>query len=388
MRTAHIHSRGFGLVEVLVAMVIALLGTIIIFQVFSMSEGIKRTSTSGGDAQQFGALAMFALERDVRVAGYGINTTALLGCSVLAHDALHPGAGADGVLGTADDTTTPTDLPNFTLAPVLIAAGADDKTPDQITLMYGDSDLVSIPPKISQDMPNPAAVFKVSNRYGFVEGDVIIAAEPGEDCTLAQATALPGCVDCDNVQHNSGPYDDANGVSVSARWNKAGGLGVSYTINGSIYNLGAGPARNTYRIANNQLLIDSMFATTTTLTLADNIVHLKVQYGKDNGVNNGTVTNATYVADDGAVDGYSNTMPVTPSATDLARVLSVRMAVVARSAQPEKPNVVGGACDTTTVAPTWSGGTLDLSTDVNWKCYRYRVFETTVPMRNLLWQQT
>jgi type IV pilus assembly protein PilW len=165
-------------------------------------------------------------------------------------------------------------------------------------------------------------------------------------------------------------------------------LGVSYTTNGSIYNLGAGPTRNTYRVANNQLLMDSMFSTTTSLTLADNIVLLKAQYGKDDGVANGTVTNATYVADDGAVDGYSNTMPVTPSATDLARVLSVRMAVVARSAQAEKPSVEGGACDTTTAAPTWSGGTLDLSTDVNWKCYRYRVFETTVPMRNLLWQQS
>jgi type IV pilus assembly protein PilW len=131
-----------------------------------------------------------------------------------------------------------------------------------------------------------------------------------------------------------------------------------------------------------------MFSTTTSLTLADNIVLLKAQYGKDDGVANGTVTNATYVADDGAVDGYSNTMPVTPTATDLARILTVRMAVVARSAQTEKPSVEGGACDTTTAAPTWSGGTLDLSTDVNWKCYRYRVFETTVPMRNLLWQQS
>jgi type IV pilus assembly protein PilW len=372
MRTSHIHSRGFSLVEILVAMVIALLGTIIIFQVFAASEGIKRTSTSGGDAQQFGALALFTLEREVRVAGYGINTTALLGCAVRAYDEL----------------ATPQDLPDFTLAPLLITAGADDKTPDQITLMHGASDLISIPVTISQNMPNPAAVFKVSNRYGFVEGDVIIAAEPGQPCTLAQATALPGCVECDNVQHNNGPYTDANGVSVAARFNKTGGLGVSYTTNGSIYNLGAGPTRNTYRVANNQLLMDSMFSTTTSLTLADNIVLLKAQYGKDDGVANGTVTNATYVADDGAVDGYSNTMPVTPSATDLARVLSVRMAVVARSAQAEKPSVEGGACDTTTAAPTWSGGTLDLSTDVNWKCYRYRVFETTVPMRNLLWQQS
>ena len=372
MRTAHIHSRGFGLVEVLVAMVIALLGTIVIFQVFAASEGIRRTSTSGGDAQQFGALALFTLERDVRVAGYGINNSALLGCAVRAYDEL----------------ATPPDLPNFTLAPMQMTAGADDKTPDQITLMHGDSDLISIPVTISQNMPNPAAVFKVSNRYGFVEGDLIIAAEPGQACTLAQVTALPGCVECDNVQHNNGPYDDANGVSVAARFNKTGGLGVSYTTNGSIYNLGAGPTRNTYRVANNQLLMDSMFSTTTSLTLADNIVLLKAQYGKDDGVANGTVTNATYVADDGAVDGYSNTMPVTPTATDWARILSVRMAVVARSAQAEKPSVEGGACDTTTAAPTWSGGTLDLSTDVNWKCYRYRVFETTVPMRNLLWQQS
>ena len=80
-------------------------------------------------------------------------------------------------------------------------------------------------------------------------------------------------------------------------------------------------------------------------------------------------------------------MPVTPSATDWARVLTVRMALVARSAQPERPNVAGGACDATNAAPTWSGGSFDLTGDADWQCYRYRVFETTVPLRNLIWQQ-
>jgi type IV pilus assembly protein PilW len=298
MRTAHIHSHGFGLVEVMVAMVIALLGTIVIFQVFAASEDIKRTSTSGGDAQQFGALALFTLERDVRMAGYGINYSALLGCSVRAYDEL----------------ATPPELPNFTLAPVQMTTGADDKTPDQITVMYGDSDLIAAPPKIAQNMPSPAATFKVNNRYGFVEGDLVLAVEAGLDCTLAQATELPGAGKSDEVIHNSGDYTDANGVEVSARWNKPSGLGVSYSTNGWLYNLGAGPTRNTYRVCQtdgtpecplgtkNQLLMDSTFATTTTLALADNIVHLKVQYGKDDGVNNGTVTNTTYVAGDGAVD--------------------------------------------------------------------------------------
>lgn len=64
---------GFSLVDVMVGMVLSLLGTIIIFQVFEVSERIKRTTTGGGDAQQNGAAALFALERGVRQAGYGIN---------------------------------------------------------------------------------------------------------------------------------------------------------------------------------------------------------------------------------------------------------------------------------------------------------------------------
>ena len=66
---------GFSLVDVMVGMVLSLLGTIIIFQVFEVSERIKRTTTSGGDAQQNGAAALFALERGVRQAGYGINAS-------------------------------------------------------------------------------------------------------------------------------------------------------------------------------------------------------------------------------------------------------------------------------------------------------------------------
>jgi type IV pilus assembly protein PilW len=68
--------------------------------------------------------------------------------------------------------------------------------------------------------------------------------------------------------------------------------------------------------------------------------------------------------------------------------------VVARSALAEKPAAgLGAPCDTTTVAPTWSGNTggarsFDLSIDPNWKCYRYRVFETTVPLRNWIWKSS
>src|SRR2546422_437658 len=75
-------ARGFSMVELMVAMVISLIGVIIIFQVFEASEGVRRTTTSGGDAQQNGAVALYLMERDLRNSGMGINDTIYAGCNV------------------------------------------------------------------------------------------------------------------------------------------------------------------------------------------------------------------------------------------------------------------------------------------------------------------
>jgi type IV pilus assembly protein PilW len=58
----------------------------------------------------------------------------------------------------------------------------------------------------------------------------------------------------------------------------------------------------------------------------------------------------------------------------------------------ERPAVPGGNCTATTVQPTWSGGTftaVDIATVTSEdRCYRYRVFETTIPLRNMVWRAT
>src|SRR5271169_3120696 len=102
---------GFSLVDVMVGMVIALLGTIIIFQVFSVSEGIKRTTTSGGDAQQNGSMAMFTLENSLQQAGYGIFPN-----------------------GTT--WAWPTNPDPASAVPVTITVGATPAVSDSLTLMY------------------------------------------------------------------------------------------------------------------------------------------------------------------------------------------------------------------------------------------------------------
>src|SRR3954463_5560632 len=98
---------GMSMVELMVAMVIALIGTIVMFQVFEVSEGIKRTTTGGGDSQQNGVVALYVMENDLRQAGMGFSDTAFAGCNVLAYDA--PPSG------------TPRNF-NMTLVPVAITA--------------------------------------------------------------------------------------------------------------------------------------------------------------------------------------------------------------------------------------------------------------------------
>ncbi|MBI2291463.1 MAG: prepilin-type N-terminal cleavage/methylation domain-containing protein [Betaproteobacteria bacterium] len=64
--------RGFSLVEIMIAVVVGMLGILIIMQVFLVSEGQKRTTTGGADAQENALMAMFTLEREMRIAGLGL----------------------------------------------------------------------------------------------------------------------------------------------------------------------------------------------------------------------------------------------------------------------------------------------------------------------------
>jgi len=75
---------GFSLVEIMVGMVIGLLSTIVVMQVYATFEGQKRTTTSGSDAQTNGAVALYTVERDARLAGYGFINPACLAVRSIA----------------------------------------------------------------------------------------------------------------------------------------------------------------------------------------------------------------------------------------------------------------------------------------------------------------
>jgi type IV pilus assembly protein PilW len=359
-------SRGMSLPEILAAVLIGLIGMIVIMQVYATSEERKRTTTGTSDAQINGNIALFTLQKTIRSAGFGMVTADnnMLGCTTLAYNSAR--------LGVADFT--------FLMAPVVITVGAAG-APDKLTVIYGSS------PNIveGEDFVSSAASgadFPLKNAAGVLAGDLVVASEPGLNCSLAEVTGfLPAAIN--TVQHVSGTaysYIDGAGNTVGpavAGYNKGGGSGVTYSSNALLFSLGRSPTVVTYQIGSDRLqtktLIpyvaaqDSDGDGTSDADIGDGIVQMKALYGKD-------------TDGDGVVETWNNTLPA--SATEWMQVRAVRVALLARSAKFEKTAV-------TPAAPTWNGGTAFTMTNpadgTDWHYYRYRVYEAVIPLRNMIW---
>ena len=78
--------RGLSLVEILVGVAIGMIGVVAIFQAVAVWTKHTQTTSSGGDAQIAGTLALFNIERDLKQAGHGFATAAMpvMGCDVQA----------------------------------------------------------------------------------------------------------------------------------------------------------------------------------------------------------------------------------------------------------------------------------------------------------------
>ena len=379
-RTQH----GMTLVEVLVAVAIGLIGILIITQAYLASDSYNRSTLGEGGAQTNGTIALYTVQRDLRMSGYGMADSRALGCGNI--NWYYNGAYSGNITGGT--------LPNLTLAPVMIttAAGA----PDTITIMYSSDANRMVPGTLTKPMPDPSAELNVDGTVGFEVGDLVLLVSNTAPvtCTMEELTTVQTA--SSKIQHNSGssaPYNPPGG----------GSLFPAYGTNSLVFNLG-NPIVHRYSVVKTDATCTSGCQASLRLTdnillggagtpydLLDGIVDLKAQYGKDNGVDNGTVSHTTYTANDGIIDSYDSTTPAT--AAEWQQVLAVRLAVLARVGNYEKPATAGGNCTATTAMPIWSGSSgspfnaIDVSTASSQdRCYKYRVFETVVPLRNMIWR--
>jgi len=373
---------GFSLIEIMVGLVIGMLGIMVIFQVFAVSEGQKRTTTSGSDAQQNGGYAMYLLASHVRAAGSGFaiaTTPNLLGCNI------------GGIAAPAFMAPAP---PAARMLPVLIADGGGGAS-DSLTVMFGTASGIANRVGFSGAAGAGTNAIPVTSTFGFNVNDLVLAVEQvgvmPATCAIQQITAAPPVV--------PGP------MAVTT-------LAAAYSSSALLVNLGPGPDpavagdQNANGPVLTQLAVRNSPAGSASFSLAaldllgrppgsgaptalvDDVVNIQAQYGVD--------TNADDVIDVWVEPtGAWDAAVLTP--TQSTQIKAVRVGIVARSGLMEKP--VGGVCNTTVAAPmvlpavAAGGGSpakpaapaMDTAGIPNFGCYRYKVFETVIPVRNVIW---
>lgn len=402
-------SRGISLVELMIGLVVGLIITLAITSSVATIGKQFRITGSGHAAAEGAQVAVALMDRDLRGAGAALFNGSFAN--------LCPGFNMyDKGVVTADNGNL------YSLNyPVRIESGASATASDMVEIMVGAPDFYvgEILP-IVKEMPSSSDIMKISDTNLASEDQIhvgdtvlVVQAPPNETkapCTRFKVTKVSGQTQADqctnfkagcNVHFGSTSTDAVNDFNPSNP-NTTYTRPVSYSAGSLVFKMPPGWVKPEfeyvqYAVGCGALLrydptkVDPVAlrtacpATYKNYAMAADIVMLKAQYGiSTEGSDQVAVwedapTAAQYKA-------FSPTQ-LDEYLKKLQRVKAVRLAMVARSREPDNGTV-------TAQAPRVFDGTLTLNlggTAVpagrTWQNYRYRVHETVVPLRNPLWNR-
>lgn len=351
-------SGGFSLVEIMIALLIGMISMVVVLQVYSISEASRRTTSGSDDAQASGALGLFLIEQDLSQAGYGLTAQSILGCNV----------------------TLPSGVVLNNIAPVTInhaSIPAGDLKTDTLLIVYGNTNNGAPEGDKLLATPTTMNIYSMTTPTSYLLNDRVIAtlATRPTPCTLIldKVTGLPTISTPSNITVGTGMAGLTGGLT-----------------GGTVFNLGQSPVIKAYAVRNGMLTLCDFFVndcsnaaqknnTDIWAPVAGNIASLRAEYGRD-----------TAVTMDGVVDYYDQTGG---TKCDWLRRAAVRFAVVARNGQYDKtaPTSTALTWEGTAASSTNTATPIDLSDNVSlpagatWKNFRYRVYQTVVPLRNVTW---
>lgn len=337
----------------MVGLSIGMLATVVIIQVMSVFEAQRRTTTGTADAQTNGGIALYVIGRDLQLAGYPLVpvTDSALECTTLT------------INGAA---STPNRLSPVTIADNVVGAGVNASPSDTITIRYGTAAMGGVPTLINAAPTGNDA--NVDTNLGCQAGDITLITS-GATCAMSSVSAPVAVAKKVTLTNPAGANAGAN-LACLGTWNE-----ITYAVNNGNLERNGFPS-------------------------VAGIVNLQAQYGVSATANSNQVIQW--------VDASGGTWSA-PTVANRNRIKAVRIAAVARNAKIE-PVAVAAACSSTTAAaPTglcaWDATSalptpvvapfvaspapaIDLSAgDPNWARYRYRVFETIIPLRNMVWSK-
>ena len=130
---------------------------------------------------------------------------------------------------------------------------------------------------------------------------------------------------------------------------------------------------NRFRVDAGSLMIEQRLLGTSAILLR-NVLAFRGEYGVSANALNSTTLESW---EDAESSGWTSI-----TAANIARVRAMRIGIVTRSPQPEKPDTSGN-CTASSAKPTLFGDTVEPDV-TDWKCYRYRTAVVVVPLRNVV----
>jgi Type IV Pilus-assembly protein W/Prokaryotic N-terminal methylation motif len=404
MRFQKNNESGFSLIELMVAAVIAMLSTLVMFQSLSTAEKYKRVTTSGNDSQQGAMLAFDQISFLTRNAGSGIvQTPGSFNCRLQAFD-----TGARIYPSTATPPAPFNVLPaQMRVAPVMAFDGGAQ--PDVLVLMMGESGAGNIADP-SARMNNSRTRLGLSNTVGIRPNDFLLfsryqpdlAGNPmSADCILTQATAAGSELDM------ASGYITANPVNVNAaRFSTPAAAMPATADRYAVSTLGATPQFVAIGVrvsgGRSDLVMYDLLTRATPVVLAENVIDFQVVYGVDTSFNpaRNIATDQDYFGD-GAIDFWSsptgdwssnNLFSPMPAGSQgwtgeerQRRVKAIKIGLITYDTENEK-TAVAKTTNTISLFNTLGAGvtsTRTIGSGAYVATNRYRTFEFSVPIRNL-----
>ena len=339
---------GSSLIEVMVGIGAALVAVLVIYIAVAVSDKLRRDALSTGDAQQSATFILSRLAFDLANTGHGYATatSALATCPASTNvvDSLRP------------------------LGIVITDSGRDDVA-DTVVIRYGAS-RASGGPILFAASSDAGTPLLLRAPFGFDVGDRIVAVGRNGTCAATEVIGVnfpaPGLVE---IAHAPAvpPFPQS-----------------SWVVN-------VGPTRDTqivrYDVAAGVLRTTDLLGGDAPNPLASNIVNLKLQYGIDSDGDGSLDTWAP--ARVGPSGDWTAPMVLAAPPQILRRIKAVRIGLVIRTDFFDRTMTDAfswtlfdcEAIDKSTcpgrltgvIAPTSAGG------------YRYRTYESVVPLRNVIW---
>jgi type IV pilus assembly protein PilW len=338
--------RGLSIIELMIGMAVALLVSLaaassaIVFTA-AQRQGI---GTSGANMNTLNALS--TIKTEVALGGLGFFGDSRYRCGTLA---LSTGA------------TVRSNSAVFTPVSITRDAGTGD---DRIDVVYGDQIEAGAEVLVSQAPTATEARLRSLLPVTVGEAVVIASAAGTQPCIVRTVTA--------NTASTASTPQTLTFANTGLHNGAAFATTPTFATDDRVTLLGTLNWMRFRRVGNT--LVAESVLTGTQAVIGRDVIGLRAEYGVAP-----TVTDSALSAWEPAAAGSAF---ASLDGSELRRVRAVRVGVVTRSPQREKPDAAGN-CQASLSMPQVFGQTVTPD-GTDWQCYRYGVASTVIPLRNLV----